>query len=208
MPVPFVPCPRTAQVNMRYEEAGEKVENVYHFLGASDWTSTLLAALAVAMIGWENTNMKVFRANNTILDLAYAIDLSVNDGAWDVSVTPVQGTRTSPNLPNNCSWAVKWITAQRGRSFRGRTYHIGMTEDMLQGGSQEITTTTATNMLAAYRTLLTTTWPNSAVPVVRSIRHNNAYRTTGVMTPITDATYSDLVIDSQRRRLPFHNVHR
>lgn len=208
MAVPFVPCPNTAQVSMRYELQNEKCENVYHFVGAAPWTSTELAALGVAMENWETTNMLGLRSNSCQFQTAYSIDLSVQEGEWDVSGTPVDGTRTSAPLPNNCSLAVKWITSKRGRSFRGRTYHIGLTEDTLAAPTNEVQGSYVTTLEARYRVLLTTTWPNSAQLVVRSIRHNNAYRAVGVMTLVKDVTVTDPVIDNQRRRLPFHNVHR
>lgn len=208
MTVPFVPCPNTAQVSMRYLQQDEKVENVYHFLGAAPWTSTLLAALGVAMESWETTYMLGLRCNNIQFQVAYSVDLAVQDGEWDVSGTPVDGTRTSAPLPNNVSFAVKYITSKRGRSFRGRTYHIGLTEDALATGQQQLTSGFLTGLEAGYRHLVTLTWPNSAQLVVRSIRHNNAYRSVGVMTPVKDVTATDPVVDSQRRRLPFHNVHR
>lgn len=208
MAVPFVPCPNTAQVEMRYFLNDEKVENVYHFVGASPWTSTLLAALGVAMEAWENTYMKTERGATCIFYQAYSIDLAVQDGEWDVSGTPIPGTHTGTMLPNNCALAFKWITSLRGRSFRGRTFHFGITEDQMSANPNSMSAGEVTALENRYRELITLTWPNSGQLVVRSIRHNNAYRSVGVMTPIKDVTVTDPTIDNQRRRLPFHNVHR
>lgn len=209
MPTPFVPFVRTAEVTARYFLSSQPVENVYHFTGTADWTSTLLAALSSAFIAWEVANARAHRGTATQLHEVVSVDLTATDSEWDASTTATDGTLADVQLPNNCSLAVKAITAKRGRSFRGRTYWIGLVEgDLSSTDANTIANSRAAAIQAAMRSLLTTTWPNSAVPVVASRRHNGAWRTTGLTTPIKDYVLTDQVIDSQRRRLPFHNVHR
>jgi hypothetical protein len=206
---PFIPFPNGAQLVARYFQAGEKVENVFHFQGGATWTSTLLASLATTYASWETAHGASIRGTSTQLHEVYCVDLSVDEGQWDVSAQTIDGTDTAVQLPNNVTLAVKWITSQRGRSFRGRTYHIGLTEDMRSTVDPNmLSPANITAFQARYRLLLTATWPNSGVMCVASRRHNGAPRTTGVMTPITDCSFTDPVFDSARRRLPFHNIHR
>lgn len=206
---PFVPFPLGAQLVARYFQVGEKVENVFHFAGASPWTSTTLAGLAATYAAWETAHGASIRNSSTQLHEIYCVDLSVSDGEWDVSTYSIDGTDTSTPLPNNCTIAIKQITSKRGRSFRGRTYHIGLAEDMISTvNANTLSPGNVTAFLGRYRLLLTATWPNSGQLSIASRRHNNAWRTTGVLTPVKDFDFTDPTIDSQRRRLPFHNAHR
>lgn len=206
---PFIPFDKTAQLTAIYSQSGQIVENVYHFTGGAEWDTTSLGALGIAFENWETAHGSAIRNTNTALFKLLIVDLAVADSFLVVSTATIDGTVASEPLPNNVSLAVKWTTNKRGRSFRGRTFHIGLCEAMRDSTDHNsINTGFETSLLFVYDALLTTAWPNGAVPVVASSRTGGAWRTTGVTTPIIAANLTDLVFDSQRRRLPFHNVHR
>jgi len=109
------------------------------------------------------------------------------------------GQGTSAAVPNNVAVVVKWITANRGRSYRGRTYHLGIPQGSVTGSV--LTTGYRTSLVQAYSNFVllgtTPTWTLS----VASRYSNGQPRTNGVITPI-NALSINPTVDSQRRRLP------
>lgn len=208
MSVPFVPCANTAQVTMEYFSAGQKCANVWHFLGTSPWTSATLVALNAYMLAWETTHAAPIRSNQTSCYNAYAVDLSTQNGPFAQTAASITGAETGNVLPNSVTLAFKFGTALRGRSFRGRHYWIGLMDNMLTADSQSVIAGTANSIAAVLDLVRSGTIPNSGSLVVRSIRSGGAWRSSGVMTPVTGITLVDYFVDNQRRRLPSHNVHR
>jgi hypothetical protein len=109
-------------------------------------------------------------------------------------------------MPNNVTCAIKWLTANSGKSFRGRTFHIGMTDQMVIGnnlaGGQD------TKFLTAYTALMNAVASQPAAGgasgfhlVVVSKRHNNAWRDTAVVTPVLSCGLTNTIVDTQRRRM-------
>lgn len=206
-PRPFIPAPLTAQVEMRYLQGGEPVENVYHVKGTSEWTATTLGALATAFENWEVAHAQSRRHSTTTLLSVKAIALVAADGAFIISSVDIVGTATGIELPNNATIALKAETGLRGRSRRGRTYWIGLSTDMTDSlNRNQLVDAWRIALLDAMNQLTITAFPNGGQLVVASFAANNAWRSTALLTPITGYTLTDVTIDSQRRRLPHHNV--
>lgn len=208
MPTPFVPGPNVLEIDAIYFQGTEKVENVFHLQGAAAWSeSTIIAALGTYST-WEAAWAASRRASNVNLTLLVGRDLTTATSLSLEQVEDLAGTDTGQHLPNNVTVAIKAVTGFRGRSFRGRTYWIGLTATYLEANGSFINATEAGRLIDAMNALRTAAWPNSAQLVVFSRRHDNAWRTTGVATPIERYVLTDEVVDSQRRRLPGHNIHR
>jgi hypothetical protein len=94
--------------------------------------------------------------------------------------------------------AISWRTAKRGRSYRGRSFHIGMTSTMVTGST--LTAGTITSLTTAYNALLTAVNASGIALCVVSRFQNHVQLTNGESTPITVATIEGN-LDSQRRRL-------
>lgn len=208
MTTPFVPCPNTAQSTMQYLSNGQKCVNVLHFLGSSPWTSASLTALNSYLVAWETSHAAPVRCNNTEMTGVYSVDLADQFGAFAQTAAIITGGETDPPVPNNVTLAFKLGTPLRGRSFRGRLYWVGLTQAQLTADRQQVASATATTIGGIIDLIRTGAIPNGGQLVVRSIRHNGTFRTTGVMTPCSGVTLTDFFIDSQRRRLPSHNIHR
>jgi len=113
------------------------------------------------------------------------------DGARAASLGGVQ-------LPNEVTIAVKKSTGIVGRSFRGRFFcwPLWSTDLNISGGAaNQITDATATTILDTYESLRTAMAGAGSPLCVAS----NA-RTT--LTDVTALSFSDLVVDAQRRRGP------
>lgn len=204
----FIPAPLVAQVTMQYYLDDQPVENVFHVKNSTEWTLTTLGALGTIFENWETAVGKFLRGNSTQLHAVIAVALVTEDGLAVVSAVAIDGTRTSVQLPNNCSFAIKLNTGHRGRSFRGRTYWIGITEDQLASStSNQIDGSHALQLRAAVETLMGDIEAGGFTPVVLSYANDCTWRTAGVATPITAVELTDFFVDSQRRRLPAHNIH-
>jgi hypothetical protein len=129
-----------------------------------------------------------------------ARDLTVQNGLSleSTSSLPITGTNSNAGCSNNVTLAVKWQTGYAGRSYRGRTYFIGLTENNVTGDT--VAGAYASGLQGAFEQLMSDLDGAGFGMGVLSRYHNNAPRTAGVLTPITSVSV-DTVIDSQRRRL-------
>lgn len=204
--MPFRPAPNVVQLVAKYTSWNEIVENVYHFSSGAAPTTATMNNLIDAFVNIENTNLKALRATQTVLTEVSCADLSSATGAFvDRAVNPtIAGTNAGLGCPNNVTIAVAWRTAKRGRSYRGRTFHIGFTETMRTGNT--ITSGALAAFIAAYSNLLVL----GAAPIfnlgVLSGRQGGVDINPRIFTPATACTI-DVNLDNQRRRLPGHNRH-
>lgn len=200
----FVPVPNTAKVEMIFTSNGQPCENVFHLEYPTSPGTPELNNLAADMKAWWTANLKPLVSANTSLTTILAADQTTQNAEVIEYTTglPITGDilgSTSESHPNNVTLAVKWNTGLRGRSFRGRTYHIGSVESQTSGNN--FLTVPHTAILAAYTALITYTWTDTGwVLVVASRFSNNLPRTTGVTTPIVSAS-ANAKVDTQRRRM-------
>lgn len=201
---PFIPVPGTMQAEMLFTYLGQIVENVYHVQqgdGATAPTVAQMNALATALKDWEAGTGRFRRSVSCSLRHIIVRDLTTRDAPAIDFVTglPLDGNDATQALPGNVTVAVKWSTAFRGRSFRGRTYHVGMTAGMVLG--DQLVVGLSATLAGVYNGLLAAVnaVPGCTLGVV-SYAHLNAWRAAGLFTPITAASV-DNDLDSQRRRL-------
>lgn len=192
---------------MLYSVQGQLCENVYHVQMPTQPDATVMNNIIDELKTWEATYPANSRGNLTALYEIKCKDLTVADGVGvDRQIVPlITGVDTTQQLPNNVTVAIAWRTGRTGRSYRGRTFHLGLCVNQITGNT--LTNPTLTGLVSAYTQLLTTFGPAGGQLVVVSLRHNNAWRAAGVATPITGCTVNG-TLDSQRRRLPEHNRHR
>lgn len=119
------------------------------------------------------------------------------------ATTNNSGLRSGTALPLNSACVIKHITAQRGRSFRGRTYWYGLTTNDLSnaelwGATQVASLVTAWNNFIA--DILVDVTSQTYTNVIVSKYTNNAPRASGLATQVTGHS-ADTAIDSMRTRL-------
>lgn len=198
----FQPVPNTAQVEVIFTSNGSIVENVYHVEKPAPWSQPELQDLNEAFEDWWRINLAGHQPTTMVLQRIDSRDLTAESAPFDSRpcVGACAGTDVSAALPNNATLAVKWTTGLTGRSFRGRTYHIGLGEDKVVGDTVQdahrLELQTAYNALRTALQQIDPTW----VLVVVSRITNGVPRPSGVTTPIVAASVNGTV-DSQRRRL-------
>jgi len=198
----FIPVPNTLKVELVMSWDTQVVENVLHYEWISAWSIARANELAADIVSWWNATMDAYVANTVSLNLIRMTDLESETGFVVNYATglPVAGANTNPSLPNSNTVVITKRTANRGRSFRGRIYQVGLTENVVTANA--VSSTVVGQLIAAWELIrvVALTGGDAQMGVV-SLQSNLAPRTEGIITPITNFT-SDGVIDSQRRRLP------
>lgn len=196
---------------MKYTWQGQPVENVYAVQRFSVGPLSVadLTDIGGVFAGWETGVALPYRSNTVTYNGCSVRDLTT-ESSPEVEVSTGAGTvggRTANPLPNNVTFCLKLSTGLVGRSFRGRTYWIGLVYDQITGNvilhSGAVDIRGIMNQLLTFLTSHTTSYALG----VLSLHHNGAARTAGVFTSASGYSFTDEVLDSQRRRLPAHNRH-
>lgn len=198
----YIPAPGICQAELVYVWQGEHCETVLHFEPTASLTPLLMQELGAYLVTWWDNSMQPQMSSTLQLINVKLTDMTTNVAPVINYATglPLPGTGAATSLPNNVALVVTKRTLLRGRSYRGRIYHPGLTEALVTGNSVDGaflgTLITVYSMLLNFTTT-GTTWDM----VVVSRFENNAPRTVADSNQVVSLD-SDGIIDSQRRRLP------
>lgn len=198
----FIPVPGVTQVEQIFEYSSSRIEMVHHYLSDTPPTQAQWELLHLALrTDWVNTLNAVVAPTLVWVETKFT-DLTTATSATYTTTTnlPTAGASASSQLPNNCALVMTKRTANRGRSFRGRSYIPGLTEAVVNGNSV-LGTFTAPALAFFVAALNYAVTGNVFNMGVVSRFSNGVPRAPGIITPITNFTF-DTVVDSQRRRLP------
>lgn len=194
--------PNTAEVTMEFRQDGQYLYNKHHFKSDAGWNEGSLNNLGTAVRAWWDTNLRQLVSKNVQLTAITCRDLSVADGV-QTAVTvglPLTGNKDGAFIPNSVTVAVKKATGRSGRSFHGRTYHVGLVDN--QYAANTLTPLIVNALRDAYTALID---PNGVLlPGQLSVLSEvtaGEWRATGIATYVTGIAV-DNTIDNQRRRLP------
>jgi hypothetical protein len=208
--MPFIPVTATVEVELRYLLDDQHIENTLYFELTGTPAADSMLNLLNGVESWWIDNMAPIMPTAVSLVELVATSLSSATGP-QVTVAPVGGDLglvPQEPLPNNCSLAVSFRTALRGRSFRGRNYVPALGEGQVAGNI--VSPGVVTALQDAYTQILTmvTTldeqWDWVVVSRYSGVDSDGKPipRVAGVTTPVTTVVIVDPVIDSMRRRLP------
>lgn len=194
--------PNTAEATLTFIYNGQYCINKHNFLNTAGWDEGSLNNLGTAIREWWATELQASAPATLSLVEIEVVDLSPgsNLGITVQTGLPLVGGNAAQQLPNNVTIAVKKGTGLVGRSYRGRTFHIGLTEANVD--LNVINASTQTLLQDAYDALKEPL--GIAIPVdmcVLSETSGGVQRAEGICTVVTGINV-DPVIDSQRRRLP------
>ena len=200
--MPFIPALNTLRVNVGFlSSAGESGSNQFHFRNSNGAIANAdVTALFDALDTFFGTYWANVASNQWQTDFYSAVDLTAAEGAAYTRVASHTGTRTSPALPAADTIAMSWRTGFSGRSRRGRTYHVGMTEDMVVHSTLQASPMAA--MLSAYEELINLAVAADWQLVIASFRSNKQWRLTALLTPVTNVILTDVIVDSMDSRKP------
>lgn len=198
----FIPVVNVCNFQMIFTQAGQRVQNGFYFYKSGGWGQGPSGIIAEGLRQWWDDSLRMFCADSLSLVQIDYRDLSTYDGDAGTYVAnmPMAGTVLGAALPNNVTLAISWKTARRGRSYRGRTYHLGLVESQVTGNTVEAIP--YANLVTGYEALMDVADLTVDCKFGVVSRYSNKLpRATGVFTEITGLQI-DTTVDSQRRRLP------
>lgn len=198
----FVAAPNCVSLAVIWTLDNQPGETTYHYRLAAPADATALTAIIHVAFARYTTDNGLF-ANTWEIVKAYAraLDTATSPSVELNPAAPIQGAHTSGALPNNVSFAVTRYTGLAGRKMRGRVYWPGIPPDRLDGSSS-IGSGTALAYVGFCEAMLADQLAGAA-----AAHEIILHRATGTHDDVIAYRYSDLFIDSQRRRLPGHNIH-
>lgn len=185
----------------RYTQQGQTCYNVFHFRTGGPASFTEQTTICATYKNWFYNEMRSQVSTGLSLNALFTRDLTSEFAGGIVYTTdlPVAGLDARAQLPMNVTVAVSWRTNQIGKSFRGRSYHLGLVRE--QTVDSTLTSSQLTALQNIYTALRADYYTVGFLMVVASRFTNGAPRPTGIITDIESVSI-DPVLDSQRRRLP------
>jgi hypothetical protein len=188
---------------------GQKVENTLWWRFATPPDASDLELLGVNLFTWWSNSYAAIAPQALVLNEILITDMSEEEGIqFTRNGDGVNGEVSGDILPNNSSVCVSFRTGFSGRSRRGRNYVPGIPIGA-RDGVNTITQAYATAVTEAYTALIDSEVVSNAIWVIAS-RFSGVDpdtkrpipRTEGVTTGVSAVVVTDLILDSQRRRLP------
>lgn len=197
----FQPAPGIWEVDVNMLVDGQICQNTLYFdRGEGPPVEAGAQTLAEAIEVWWGDFYAPLVSSLVRLRDVEVKSLDAQNGPGALVNSSLDGDGASPLMPNNVTWVVKFVTGNTGRSQRGRNYVVGLMEGSVL--NNQINEALADQFVAAYEALFAIAAGLSLDWCILSRRSNNAPRAEGVGFHINAVTYTDLTIDSQRRRLP------
>jgi len=199
----FIPIPNVGLISSVYQD-DDGVEAVNRFYAstisvptetdleemATQFMTSWLARIAGTMMSnWTLTGLTV-RAMNEEFGLIFTQSADL----------PANATVGSGEQPNQVSATITWLTGLVGRSFRGRTYVVGLPLTYVSAGQKRLTDSGQGNLQTAWDGLRQDFEDAGHALQVVSLSNGGVPRTEGVTTPIV-AGRANFPLATQRRRL-------
>lgn len=200
--MPFQPIVNAVEAVLHFNDGANDLANVLHFQFTSAYTSTDLIALGGLIDGVVASNYlpliydSVAYVATTVRGLSVANDISAT-----VTTSAGNGTAGVTGLPSNVSFCLTLRSGLTGRSARGRFFAMPTIIGNLT--TPDVFSSTYANALVTMLQGIQTA--AAAVPatlVIASRITAGAPRTSGVTFPVVSISHRNLLVDSQRGRLP------
>lgn len=200
--MPFIPVPNTVRVAINYtDNLGNEAVNVIHVnTDETEVTPAVIQNVFDVVEGWLATDWADVAGTNWTATLLEGRDLTTQNSFVATREVTEAGTALGENMPSQDTIAISLRTGFAGRSYRGRLYHVGLTENMVTGNY--INGATGTALITAYDNLRTQLAAATYSWVVVSLQTNGAPRVQGVTRDIQDVVLADSRVDRQIRRMP------
>lgn len=195
------PVPNTMAVDCLFNLYGQIVENTYHVESPTGVDAQVLTDCLDMFAGWVTGNLMPHLSQDVSMQGVEVTDLNIPNGqkvVFQPGVVVTGGVAFAAE-PGNVSFCVSGRTNRTGRSYRSRDYMIGVPTSVRTGN--QVSPGWANDILTAMNFLITALSGINQILVVLSRIQNGIELLVPVTTPITTFTYTDLYIDSQRRRL-------
>lgn len=206
---PFPGCielPDCARMVMQYSCFGQTIENVFYFQRSGGYDGTALDDLnAAATTSWT-ANIRPHLPGAITLETITSTGTECVAPAQDIDVVGAAGSNVGAVFETTGqTFAIKFGTALAGRSYRGRMYWPVLMASEVNDAklSAVFAGQIRSGVEDFFADILADTGDQH---VIASYVHDCEWRDTGVATNVTSYSYTDLNLDSQRRRLPGRGI--
>jgi len=200
----FIPVPNTVLLTAQFQdEDGVLAINRFYAATTSVPTETDLEEVAGLYTDLFTEALADVTENNWTLTGVVTRAMNEEAGLEFVASTgvPQNGSIGTGRLPNQVSATITWITGLVGRSFRGRTYVVGLPASYVADGQKRLTPTGQTNLQNAYgATFLEGFATGGHALQVVSFFEDGLPRSEGMTTVIVSGR-CNFPLATQRRRL-------
>jgi len=210
--MPFQPCPETAEIRISAELHGQIVENVLHCRISTAPTPAELDEVKSVVNDWVTGTYAAHSSNDLNFTKIDVTDLNTASGPQVTQVlSGIHGTTDTPVKTNQDTFCLKLLTGNRGRSFRGRFYWLGVNSSAYDSPNT-LSSATVTALIAALDALRidlnTASHPLGVLSRFSGIGtdHKPIPRPDGILTDVVSVAATDNTVDSQNRRLPGRGI--
>jgi hypothetical protein len=173
-----------------------------HYQVPGGVTEASMFLIGATLVDWFDEALSPYMAPTIALTEVRMTDLTSEfaPGASFVAGLPIAGQSVAAALPNNVALSITKRTPFRGRAYRGRIYHMGLTETQVV--DNQVIQVTVDILIAAYELIREIVDVGGDIPMVVVSKYQGSVpRAAALVTPVSGFS-TDGVIDSQRRRLP------
>lgn len=198
----FQRVPNTIQVSVRATLFGQQVENTLYVKPISAPPNAASVKQAAEAAGtWFRTKLLDNLGSDVVYRETFARSLDTAAGAeyTDTTGAGTTGGAGVGCLSGNISFAVKFLTGLAGRSFRGRNFLFGLPTTAVSGNT--LFAPFAASYVGAFTDFLDDMLAAEFTWVVVSRVADGIERVEAVATAVITAALTNLIVDSQRRRL-------
>lgn len=201
----FQAVPNAVEISMIFTQNGETCQNNFQALLPGGYLLADLQALATQIdINWQGNwrseqPPEVTYVRTEVRGLAVPNDLIASD---NTSSNP--GLYGGTTLPNQVTFSIKRESGLTGRSARGRCYWIGVPQAEVEPLNENMLKAPFAALIVANVDTVRTSIAAVGLwePVIVSRFANGLARSPGITFPWVSTTNVNLVLDTQRGRLP------
>ena len=200
----FIPHPQVAKVDIVQTLEGQSVVNGLYFRTGVEggWDAPMLYELAhqvytawgTGITTWQCSTLTLMKVRATSMANQYASQ------AEYLPAPPMVGLVPGDAVPANVALCVSLGSAARGKAGRGRVYIAGLSEQHVTGSY--VTANMANNITTGLMNLRDTLLLEGIYLTTYSRVVGGVYRAEALISDVVSIGVADLVVDSQRRRLP------
>jgi hypothetical protein len=199
----FQPCPNTLELRIVGTLYGQIVMNVLHARYTTAPDLTQMNAIADSFGDWVTGPYATAQSSDLGYSAVIITDLATSGGLQVTKdLTGLGGEISHPVKTNQDTFCVSLHTGHAGRSFRGRTYILAVSNDAYVDANT-ISDAFVALYVSIFETLITTLHDEVSIDLaVLSRVSGGVTRANGLSTVVTDVIATDKTVDSQNRRLP------
>lgn len=197
----FIEVPDVWSVVMRFTATGLRPKTMgFHVQdGLFDDSTTRASVIAAEVDAWADAHLAASYGAGLALTNIQVRSLSSQNGTVYDYAADTPGENAGAGMPGNVAFAISFRTGRAGKSYRGRVYHPWLSESEVTGNS--LSQTRADALVAAWETLDASLALLDCYIGVVSLRSNKQWREQGIITRVTSYIWTDLNVDTQRRRV-------